>query len=315
MNNQHEPSPDYVSRLEWQLLSELRRGRSFGEILPKRGPNGRFRFVLTVFLCFALGVVATMAAQYLHKTPRQQYLVAKAESDLEVAEERVEATAGILEWLESDEARKHPLYSDEAQLKREIKIARERLEDEELQLRSRQLEWEEISLTHQVPEKGLWAPLIEGRDFVSERLKIRLEVRKRELAKLRGNVAKVREYGHEPDMKTQNVATIWREKDIQKVERSLKLRQSYLNDEITKSELVEAAELADNRDQLAQLAPLLESHRDRIQELQSGFEDGLVSPLTVSEAEMRLKQMEAFERLLQLEIQLLEGDLKPAKDR
>jgi hypothetical protein len=309
MNERHEPAEEFVSRLEWRLLSEVRRGDRFeGAIEPRKTIKRRLRVLPLGLLCFGLGIAATTATQYFRESARAEYLIAKAESDLHVARTNVEATRAVLEWFAGGAARGHPFYGDESFREREVEIARERLEDAKSDLELARLALDEVRLTHQPPATELWAPPVDGRDFVSERLLVELGKGKRRLFRLRerGAPVYIEDYSGEAPIHSIEEAKVAR------LERSLDLRGRFLDGRISRSELVDLERLAEAKDRLKRISEVLPVFRESYDGARAQFEAGHASPLAVVAAEVDLRRMEALLRLTRTEIELLEAGLDPA---
>jgi hypothetical protein len=306
VDKQHEPTAQFVSRLEWQLLSEIRRGNRLDPVIPQVNGGNWFRLVPISLLCFALGIAATMATQYLRTSPRAEYLVAKAESDLEIAQAKWDATRAVLEWFDSDAARQHPLYGDESVRRREVQIARERLEDARFDRELAHLALEEIRVTHQPLATELWAPTIDGRDFLSERLWVEVEKGRQRLSRLQGRDATVyfEDYSGEAP-----ILSMEKEK-IARLERSIDLRSRFLSGQLSRSEMVDLERLAEARDRLRRISTIMPVFQETYDSVRAQFKTGHTSPLAVANAEVDLRRMEALLGLTQKEIELLEEGVR-----
>jgi hypothetical protein len=151
----HRPDPEFVDRLEWQLRSQLRREREFEARTRRRG---WIRAAATVVLSLAFGYATAIAAQQLGDRGEARYLRIAAEGQLELAEMRVR---WIAETLQELAGRSDP--DDYRTLQFELQQASWDRDDMQRQL-------EEINAAGGEIRQELTAPLVGGRDFVSERL-------------------------------------------------------------------------------------------------------------------------------------------------
>lgn len=306
MCKEHEPSDQFITNLNWQLLSEFRRESRFENAPAHRpGLSGKLRMWVIGLTCFTLGIVGTTATQAFRTSPRAEYVLANAESEVEVAQARVDSTRKILDWLRSDAAREYPLYFDPSQREREVVIAQERLEDALSEQELRKLELRESRVTHQPPRSEIWTPLVNGEDLLSKRLQLALKDQERKLQRLL-QMADPGDPQAAGDSYTGNEIRL----KIEALERSLQLRKQFLAGGMTKEQLVDLERLAEARQTVERINGVLESYHQIYEETKAKFDAGQVSPLTVSKWEIDLKHMEASLRLAQKEVELLSQGLQ-----
>jgi hypothetical protein len=309
MNKEFEPSEAFVSHLEWQLLSEVRRENRFNRAASRSmEPPRKLRLWVIGLVCFAMGIVGTTATQYFRNSPRAEYLIAKAESDVEIAQARVDATREILEWLRSKAAQEHPLYTDDSQRQREIEIAEERLEDSRSDLKLRRLELKETRVTHQRPATELWEPLVNGEDLLSQRLQVELERKQRLFNRFVNGMGGV--FPDDPERIRADYFTGETKRKIEGLEHSIQLRKQFLSGEVTQAELLNLERLDEAKDTVERMTGAIKVFEQHYQEAKAQFEAGQASPLAVSDAEIELKRMRAFLRLSEKEVELLEQGLQ-----
>ena len=160
-----EPRPEFRAHLEWQIASALRREERFTE--PASAGPRRLRTAVAFLAALAIGAGAMGASGQVQEARNRDALIEAL---------RTEESLGRLR-LELAEAE----YQD-ARRKYETGIAsREGVQAAETQLLALKaalarlaLNMEEIKATAQAPRDDLQAPLVDRRDFVSERLRLEL---------------------------------------------------------------------------------------------------------------------------------------------
>lgn len=167
MRDKHEPEDAFVERLEWQITGEVRR-RNRPAPAPAWWLPSRAR---TVAAALALVVVsmgvggAVVAAAYQAQTNEQRDLLAASYARrIDLAQQRL----GLAMELGQTAERKASMgiASGEDRLEARLKVA-----EAQSQLNSLKLQFEEVRLTGRDPVNDISAPLVGGRDFVSERLR------------------------------------------------------------------------------------------------------------------------------------------------
>lgn len=311
MCKEHEPSDQFVSSLNWQLVSEIRREDRFEQgVTPRSSRSGNLRVWAMGLACFAMGIVGTTATQSLRTSPRAEYVLAKAESEAEIARARVDSTRQTLEWLRSKAAQEYPLYFDQAQREREVLIAQERLEDALSELDLKRLELRESRVTLQRPATEIWTPLVDGEDLLTQRLQIELKDARRKLDRsLQGTLSP-----NDPEERDAGQLNQEVEFRIEDLNHSIRLREQFLAGEVTKEELVDLERLTEAKQTVERITGVIDVYREIYEEQRAGFDAGQISPLTLLKWELDLKHMEASLSLAQTEVAILSAGLQPAAE-
>jgi len=169
MQNDLTPDPVFVDGLEWQLRRELRRGSRLGG-----RPGSRTRQVLGLAVVALasglLGVAAMAAAQQARAARRAEPIVRAMEARSKVAAQLRDSAATAL-------AKARALHKAGVESMHGVTKAEARLAEAEALAVRAALDLEEVLLSNQPPRDGLSAPKLEGRDFVSERLRATLTAR------------------------------------------------------------------------------------------------------------------------------------------
>ncbi len=165
MPKDYEPDSQFVDRLEWQLASEFRR-REHLKPAPGRIAVPRSVAALSVAAgILLLGVAATKAADLIKDSWRKKIEVARLETEVKIKTAFLELKK---EWSAQTENKcALGLISNEETL-----TAKSASQEAAAELERAILDLEEVKASGEAPRNELYAPLVGGRDFVSERLEI-----------------------------------------------------------------------------------------------------------------------------------------------
>ncbi len=309
MNTNQDADPDFVKALEWQLRSSLRRNEAAAET-PRRFRMAWSKVLVSVALVAGsmfLGAAGTYAVTHEDDRAARELLIAKIQAQLEIAEMLHAHHAQAL-------AEKQPLVEKGYIAESEISRLELPIVSSESEIQRRRLELEEVSITGREPNNALSAPLVDGRDFVTARLKTearpierQLAIAAKELDRLRKLAEAAIVLAYEVDVaeaRYQRIAA-----SLDELRRRQSLRARFLADELTPKEvelhaLQEQARVARETAalQLLAMAEQLEHHRIL-------YEKGIVGRAEVSEMEIALQSLQAQIRLAELELQILEKKL------
>lgn len=314
MNTNQDADPDFVKALEWQLRSSIRRNEAAAE------PPHRFRLtwskavasVALVAGSMFLGAAGTYAVTHEDDRAARELLIAKIQAQLEIAEMLHAHHAQAL-------AKKQPLAEKGYIAEGEISRLELPLVSSESEIQRRRLDLEEVTITGREPNNALSAPLVDGRDFVTARLKteerpieLQLAIAAKELDRFRKLAESAYVLGHEVDAaeaRFQQIAV-----GLDELRRRQSLRARFLAAELTPKEvelhaLQEQARTA--REAAASQLPLMAERLERLRRL---FQKDMVDRAEVSEMEIALKSMQAQIRLAEFELQIIQGRLSGTND-
>jgi len=172
MLNQHEPDKEFVKRLEWRIDRELRlRNRSFqatGWFLRSR-VKAVLGLVGLMALSMGIGAAAVAGAYQAQNKERRAPLISEFQQLAELARQHL---ASITEQLQ----RKERDVSLGVAKQEDVREARVNVAEAQAQLRLAELHLEEVRITGHDPLSNLSSPLVSGRDFVGEGLRIEMSV-------------------------------------------------------------------------------------------------------------------------------------------
>ncbi|MGD2121146.1 MAG: hypothetical protein PVJ76_05350 [Gemmatimonadota bacterium] len=162
MMEEHQPRPEFVDYLEWQLRTSLARENRFSDPIPTK-TGGRMKLTALVLLSALLGAGGVVANDELQEARAQEVLVARVQADIELASLELQILKQQLQ--ETEDRYSAGVVGEEALL-----AARIETEEAEMRLESLFLDLDEIQASGKAPNTELSAPLVGGRDFVTSRL-------------------------------------------------------------------------------------------------------------------------------------------------
>ena len=177
MQDKHEPRDEFVKRLEWHVTAEARRRNR--PVSQPRWARWASMSPLKMTVALAALVVVSMAAggavvaaAYQSQTNERRDLVASTyEQRLTLAKQRLSiATEGL------NEAKRRVAVG--VATNRELMEEQLKVIEAQAEVKTTQLQLEEVRLTAQDVVTSMSAPLVRDRDFVSERWQAELTVPK-----------------------------------------------------------------------------------------------------------------------------------------
>lgn len=162
MTGHHEPRPEFVSHLEWQLRTALQREHRFTEpVKPHIG--GKMKIGALVLASALMGAGGVVVGNEVQEAKAQEIRILEAEGRVEMASLELEIVRS--QFRDIDRMFQAGTVDEESLLEARVMVT-----EAETSLVLAQLDLEELRLTGREPDNDLSAPLIDGRDFVAERL-------------------------------------------------------------------------------------------------------------------------------------------------
>ncbi len=304
MSKHIEPDPQFVDRLEWQLASEFRR-RDQLKPAPGRIAVPRPVFVLGLAAgVLLLGVAATKAADIIKDSWRKKIEIARLETEVKIK------TAFLESWKEwsaqMENKRALGMISNEETL-----ASKSASQEAAAELGRAILDLEEAKASGEAPRNELYAPLVGGRDFVSERLEVekrswRFEMdlrRERIEPTLRHRV----ELGLIPKSDLDDVLA-WLSVDeagIKDIENRLALRRRFLAGEISAGELEIQTRMSAAEKDLSEAQSEIDTVGKGMEDLRAKEAVGLVPNSVVKAAQLALDAAQAKADLAAQVIEIL----------
>jgi len=238
----------------------------------------------------AVGGVVVAATYEARLDEQREVLLATFEQRSAIAQQRLALAKRQLQDMEQRVS--VGIEPRETVLEMRLKVS-----EAEAELKSVELDIEEIRATGREPMHSLSAPLVSGRDFVTERWRVEMTAPVAALAteKTRAAAARGRfDVGVAKPSEVEDAATRVAELEaaIETYERKLTLRQTYLKGGLP----APVAELrgleAENDVRRTILTRRIESARRRVQDLQTRIEVGTSNPIELAEAKLRLQELQ-----------------------
>lgn len=164
MTNMHEPTPEFERFLEWQVTAAVRRQDRFSE--PARtGYRKYLAAAALVVVSMLAGAAGVTAAGQIQASQQKQLLLDQLQGEVQLAELR----AAIAQTA-AEEARSRAAVGVIPQA--DVAAAERALQSADLGLQRVRLHVEEVRRSGQPVQDEVTSPLVDGRDFVTERLQL-----------------------------------------------------------------------------------------------------------------------------------------------
>ena len=304
MNEHYEPDSRFLERLEWQLSSEFRRADRLKSSQERIAVPRRIAILSLMAGVLMTGVAAMKAADYIKDSRQKKLEMARVEAKVRIKEAHLESTKEL-------ESQAKTRFSNGLIGEEEYMVMKHAAARAELDLKRSRLNEAEVKISGETPRNELSAPLVGGRDFVSERLRIemrgieldhellgRRQERFRELVE-KGLVQEVELDQIQAEMDARKVA-------IEKTRERLVLRKRFLARKITAQEV----EVQDRKAAVEKNLKLAQSKvaalKEKMKRLQMLESQGLISSAEGRELQVSLTEAESELELAALEMEVLE---------
>lgn len=303
MNKIHEPDSQFLERLEWQLSSEYRRTNRLKSPPGKIAvPRGMVAITLVVGILMT-GVAVTKAADYIKDSWRKKIEMARVEIEVELKKVHLES---IREMASDIKMRvSNGLVREDEYLAMKLAV-----QNAELDFKRSMLNLEEVRMSGEIPRNELYAPMVGGRDFVSERLIIEKREVELNLEQLGIQQERFKQLVEQNMVRGDEIEHIQAEMAnlkmmIDKVQERLDLRTRFLAGEITAQEV----EIEDRMNAAERNLRLAESRVDslktQLERLQDLETQGKISHRETIQLQYALDASQAELKLATLEMDVL----------
>jgi len=304
MTKTYEPDSRFVERLEWQLASEYRRAN---RLKPSSGKVAVPRWMVAVALLVGVlttGVAVIKAAEYIKDYWRKGLEIARVGTEVQLKQAHLESIREMA-------ARAETLASSGLIGEEENQALKVGVEKAALDLDNSLLNLDEVKASGVAPRDELYAPVLGGRDFVSERLKIRIKDVERDLELLGKRLDRVKrmvELGvvSEGDLDEIQADIASRKATIDEIRKRLDLRKRYVAGEVTAREVEIGDRMAVAEKDLHQAQARVDSLTKQLERFEAQEALGLISPRETSQLRYALEAAQAELKLAALEIDVLE---------
>jgi hypothetical protein len=303
MPKSFEPDSQFVDKLEWQLSSEFRR---MTRLKPAAGKVAVPRWVVAFSLAagvLLMGVAAIKAADSIKGAWRKRIEIARLETDVKLKRAFLEFKKELASKAET-QASLGVIGEDEYS---SMKLGAER---SALDLERSLLDLDEVRASGEAPRNELYAPDVDGRDFVSERLVIERKVLELDLGLRRARLERLKQrvdLGLYPrdGLDEALASTAVQEAGTGDIEKRLDLRKRFLAGTMTAEEVeIEDRRTAAERD-LRETQSTVDSLKRRLEAAQAKEAVGMISSTEVQQAQFGLSYAQAQLSLARLEMDVL----------
>jgi len=311
MQNKHEPDPRFTEKLEWQLGTELRRQNRARAA--RNSPRRLLGLGALMMISVVFGAGAMAASHQMEESWRRELLEASLDVRLDLAMRRLDMQ---LEELDRVRERVEQGLLDERELTHfELQIARVETDAKILDL-----ERQEIRLSGRQPLGKVSSPLVDGQDFVSERIHARTALQQRHVDLMQSELDRTIEMFQlgmmqEEDVLARELALQEAQAEFTVLQQELDIRRDFINEEISAVE----AELRVLQAGSERKSLLLNQQMDlmllEMERVQTQIDAGLVDQLTMAQANMHIAEIEAELMLAQIELEVLQRELEARSGR
>ena len=300
MPDKHEQDPRFVDNLEWQLKRELRRNKASTVARPV------YRVLKIAALMLgsvALGAAAMGASQQLQESWRRELLEARLEVQLQLAQQRFETQLDAVELIRGRV--EQGVVSSRELMHVELQIAQA-----EADVIIVALELEEIRSTGREPLGELSSPLVDGRDFVSEKINARMQVARQRLDVVQRTRERTRQQAAlgvvaERELQARDLTLLEAEQHLRALSEQLEIRRAYLDSEITAVEAELKLLELEAQSQVLLFDQRLQQAEIDLGRLQGMVEAGVAHPAESLQMTTRVAEIEAELRLAQQELDIV----------
>lgn len=301
--NAHAPRPEFRARLEQDIVSALQRESRFTPRAWYLEPR-RARGVLLLVAGLAIGFTTEFASGQVQQAQRRDSLLQAAAESRQLMAMRVHL---------AEEALKEAQQRFDVGVIGRAELVAATADVQQMRLRFARLESEiaEIRASSAPPRDELWAPLVSGRDFVSERVKIdaamaqdRLTAAERRLEELqRAERLGAAGDGAVTDAEL-DVAEARRELEMAAVK--LQIREAFLKENLATDEVERRLLRFELMTEMQLGQRTLQAVQRRLERAQERYKVGIGSQLDVERAEVEMLELQLKLRRLQQELRRVE---------
>ncbi len=312
----HEPSVEFVARLESQIGSEARRRNR--DVRAPRWATWSLAQVATaavvlILVSMGAGAAAVAAAYEVQSNQGRDQLASAYRQRADLARQRLELATSE---QKAAEARFNVGMSDvKTVLDKGVAVVTAQAE-----VNIVQLQLEEIQLSGREPRAELWAPKVSGRDFVTERLRIEMSVPEKTLEvgrKVALDVATRVEIGTLAPMDLEQARTLVQgvESSLKALQRKQAIRQQFVSGRIQAVETELLALEVEAELRTTSLGPQIALAAKEVQRLAQRAEAGVSSLVEVAEAKLRRMELETELSKAELDLALIRRRLAEHRGR
>lgn len=308
----HEPREEFVDQLEHRLRADLRRQRLETHVrpwfwLPQSRLAAGLALIAIMLGSMAVGGGVVAASYETRMSGQREQLLSRFDQQLVVAQLRHRVNLQQLQEMLNRVA-------VGLEQKENLVDIRSRVNESLAEVKSTELDIAEIKVTGREPMQSLSAPLVGGRDFVTERWRVEMAVpvEALELEKMRADGARRRVevgIGKREDVEEAMTRIGELQTAVEIFDKKLAIRQTFLKGGMP-------AALADLRGievetelRRRALTLRIENARRRVQDIKRLVDVGTANPLQLAEVKLRLQELELETTKIDYELLLIRKQL------
>jgi len=306
MNEHNEPRPEFVSNLEWQVRTSFHRHERFAEPV-NANLGGKMKIGVLVLASALMGAGGVVVKDGVQEARAQEVLIARINAEVRMAELEAEFVQNRL--METESQFEAGVVTRDA-----LESARVAATEAEQNLQRLRLDLEEVQLSGKEPRNDMSAPLVDGRDFVLERLGAEEAIASAWVALVSQQVDRVQEL-HEvgmiddADLTEGLLALDEAEAQLESVQARMVLRRRFLDGALTAQEADLALERAEVEAEIELLRGNLDAALLHYQGLEERVQIGAIHPSELERARLELQRLETELEFLQIKLSTLMGEL------
>ena len=302
----HEPAPEFVARLESQIGSEVRR-RNREARAPRWASWSTMQVAAAVavliVVSMAVGGAAVAAAYEVQASGRREEIASNVRQRIDLAQKKLEIA---MSELKSTETRFHVGMATNHQVL-EAGLA---LAEAKAQVDSLKLQLAEVTQTGVEPRTELLAPLVSGRDFVAERLRIAMTAPEQALAHAKQVARDVQvrvEIGtlEAIDLEASRARILELEAALNTLRKKSQIRQQFVSGKMDKIETELRVLEAEAEQALATLEPKVALARQESARIAGRVHVGTAAEVELAQARLRSLEFETALSKAQLELMVV----------
>jgi len=304
MSKTYEPDSQFLERLEWQLSSEYRRTNRLKSSSGKIAISRRMVAIAGIVGTLMTGVTMIKAAEYIKDSWRKKIEIARFETEVKLKKAHLESTREM-------ESRAKMRVSNGLIREEEYRVMKLAVEKAGLNLKKSLLNLDEVKVSGAIPRNELYAPVVGGRDFVSERLKIERKEVELDLEPLMRRLGRFKQLVERDLVRRDQLDHIQaeiaaRKVTIDKIQKRLDLRKRFVAGEIMAQgvEIKGRITVAERNMHLAKSR--VDSLKEQLKRLKNLEIRGLISQTEIKPLQYALNAAQAELELATLEMDVLE---------
>lgn len=309
-DDRHLPSPEFVAKLEQEVLQACRDASTGSRIIPLRPRwRERMRIAAMITIGVAFGVGAQLASAQVRESKEAVEVSRAIEVERELASYRLELARREVDRLRA--ARASGVVSEQS-LKEALLAQRE----VEISLAKRNLDIAEVRASKSAPRDELWAPLVDKRDYVRERLLAQAALVEEQLKSARAEEVAVErnvKAGTEQAGSLREIAVevADRERELRLLAMKSKLREQFLTERLQPVEVSRRLQQVQLEVDMARAQQLLEVANARNAMLQERYKSGVTTLYETKRAELEIMEREAELKRIMIEMQRVRRPQEP----